>query len=510
MSTILVSILTFSAALSAFYFYRQKEMDLKYIDRELLHWVDNAKESLPKDYHDKIVDKSSIPKEQYDAIVDKNNRHCIKGGLQYIWSVLVLDPEKIVFTTATSPGHNITKQDHAEFFEVHRDPGAFSGALKAMEPHFSSFKNEWGYGRMVLVPEIDSRGRVFMFGASISIDNIIASQRRIAFISLTISCLVLLIGFFYSLFLSGFIAKPINELSRIAGYISEGHFDHTIKLKGASELKSLSAAINHMSQTIKKNISDLKNREEELKRHRQHLQELVEERTTELGVAQDKLISTEKLAALGKLAGMVGHELRNPLGVIRNSAYFLKMKLSGSTDDEKIRKHINILEEEVERSDRIINDILTYGRIKEPSKINVDLNKIAKKVVERLHLPKGIIFDFRPGAKTGEIMADENQMIHLFNNIILNAIDAMGKQGTLSISTLAKSGNLEIRIKDTGIGIPSENIDKVLDPGFSTKAHGAGLGLAICESIVTLHNGEIYIASETDNGTEVVILLPFK
>ncbi|MCF7888791.1 MAG: PAS domain-containing protein, partial [Victivallales bacterium] len=271
MSTMLLTVAALSLIISVSVYYFAKEVQLSNIDKKLLRWANYSKTTLPDNFHDRIVNKTTVSKKQFDKIVARNNQRCLEMDLQYLWSVLVLDPDTIVFTTSTSPLKDISQNDYAEFFEVHSDPEAFETALKAMKPVFSTFHNKWGYGRMVLVPEYDSKGRVFMFGASVSIDSILAKQKKIAFSALGISFGILLLGFIYSLLLSSFFSKPIVKLSNMADYISRGHFDCTLELKGANELVKLSRTINKMTMTIKKNIQELKESELEGKQYKRML-----------------------------------------------------------------------------------------------------------------------------------------------------------------------------------------------------------------------------------------------
>lgn len=228
----------------------------------------------------------------------------------------------------------------------------------------------------------------------------------------------------------------------------------------------------------------------------------------ELKKLQEKVIQSEKLAVLGKLAGSVSHELRNPLGVIRNSVYFLKMKLGQTLEDEKIKKHLDILEEEIGISDRIINDILAFARIKEARLVETDMNKITEDLLKGMKIPENIRIIPRLNGDLPTILADEVQIKQAFSNIMLNAVQAMPNGGELTIANRANNGVIEVDVIDTGIGIAKENLDKIFDPLFSTKAKGTGLGLTVCQGIIEIHGGSIEIESEVGKGTRFTVRFP--
>ncbi len=228
----------------------------------------------------------------------------------------------------------------------------------------------------------------------------------------------------------------------------------------------------------------------------------------ELKQAQERLLRSEKLASLGELAGSVSHELRNPLGVIRNSVYFLKMKLGQALKDEKIKKHLDILEKEIELSDKIINDILAFARIKETRLAETDINYIIKNILKVTKNPKNIKITLQLNSNLPHISADEVQLKQAFSNIMLNAVQAMPDGGELTIASRTNNENIEVDISDTGTGISKEDLDKIFNPLFSTKAQGTGLGLTVCQGIIEIHGGSIEAESEIGKGTKFIVKLP--
>ena len=236
---------------------------------------------------------------------------------------------------------------------------------------------------------------------------------------------------------------------------------------------------------------------EELQRAYDNLKEL-----------QERLIRSEKLAVLGKLAGIVGHELRNPLGAIKNAVYFLRMKLSKTIEDEKVKRHLEILDEEVSKSDKIINDILTFTKIREPRLSETEINEVIETSLKKIEIPKTIEVVAELKSDLPEILADAVQLEQVFYNIILNAVEAMPNKGRLTVRSVAKDDFLEVHISDTGQGIPKENLGKIFGPLFSTKPQGIGLGLSFCQEIIQGHKGKIEAESEFGKGTEFTIKLP--
>jgi len=230
----------------------------------------------------------------------------------------------------------------------------------------------------------------------------------------------------------------------------------------------------------------------------------------QLQEALDKLVRSERLAALGEMAAMIGHELRNSLGVIRNSVYFLKLKLAKPSQEKQILKYLDILEEEVRISDKVISDILTFNRIKTPVLRKGDINAILTEELGRINFPIGIRKELDLDPSLPEIEVDVDQLRRVFANIVDNALDAMPDGGELLVKTFLQEAWFVVVFTDMGMGIPTENLSKIFKPGFTTKQHGSGLGLAICESVLGLHNGKIEVKSQVGKGTQVSIYLPYE
>jgi len=222
--------------------------------------------------------------------------------------------------------------------------------------------------------------------------------------------------------------------------------------------------------------------------------------------AQEELIRTEKLAAVGKLIGSIGHELRNPLSAISGSAYYLSMKIKDK--DEKVMKHLNLLQREVQKSNNIISELLDYTRVKLPSFEEVDMNSIIIDTFDNFKFPENIVLERHLDANLPRIQIDPNLIQQAFQNIVFNAIQAMSDGGALKISTSIGEGMIWIAFEDTGVGITREILRKIFIPLFTTKKKGIGLGLSIVKEIIEKHGGKIEVESEINIGTTFIVKLP--
>ncbi len=252
-------------------------------------------------------------------------------------------------------------------------------------------------------------------------------------------------------------------------------------------------------------ITERKTAERQLARQAKHLEEIVEERTQDLREAQSQLIKAEKMITLGELAGSVGHELRNPLAVIRNSVYLLK---SASTDETKRGEYINLIEQETVNASRIITDLLDYSHIQPLKPIACDAVDIVNEVLERNKPPENVSVSIQVPRDLPKILVNPQQIGQIMANLVCNAYEAMPQGGSLEISGESKEERMEINIKDTGKGISKKELAKIFEPLFTTKPRGIGLGLAISRRLADLNRAEIQVNSKTGEGTIFTLSLP--
>ena len=229
---------------------------------------------------------------------------------------------------------------------------------------------------------------------------------------------------------------------------------------------------------------------------------------TELKHLQEDLIKSAKFNVIGQLASAVGHELRNPLGVIKNSVFYLNMILKDDAD-KKIFKHLKIMDKKINSANNIINDLLDITRIKVPTLQLTDLNKTVRNALSNITVPENIILDIKL-AKMPKSLLDKEQIQRVIQNLVMNAIQAMTEGGKLTIQTSKHDSNVKLIVKDTGVGIPKKDIAKLFTPLFTTKAKGIGLGLVICKQLVEGHNGTIIAKSKVGEGSEFIVELPIK
>ena len=227
---------------------------------------------------------------------------------------------------------------------------------------------------------------------------------------------------------------------------------------------------------------------------------------------EQRLMRSEKLASIGRLAAGIAHEINNPLTSVLTFSSLLLRK--AETGDQK--EKLEIIVKETTRCRQIVRDLLNFARQGEPKKEECSINQVIENALSltknQLKVSETRIALQKELGEVPLLQLDPNQMIEVFVNITINAIDAMPQGGELRMTTcLAQGGkSVEIRVSDTGHGISKENLEKVFDPFFTTKdaGKGTGLGLSVTYGIIDRHNGTIDVESEVGKGTTIIIKLP--
>jgi signal transduction histidine kinase len=216
----------------------------------------------------------------------------------------------------------------------------------------------------------------------------------------------------------------------------------------------------------------------------------------------------ERVNTIGEIAGMIGHDLRNPLTGISSAAYYLKRKY-GSVMDEKGRDMLEVIEKDVNYSNKIVSDLLDYSRPIQLDLRDMNPKSAFEEALSHVEFPKNFqLIDLTKS--TPPIRIDADKMKRVFINMIKNAVDAMPNGGKLTVTSEKINDAVKIAFADTGLGISEENLKKLFGPLFTTKAKGMGLGLAICKRIVEAHGGRISVESAVNKGTTFTITIPLE
>ncbi|MFH2122448.1 MAG: ATP-binding protein [Pseudomonadota bacterium] len=223
---------------------------------------------------------------------------------------------------------------------------------------------------------------------------------------------------------------------------------------------------------------------------------------------EEELRRSERLAALGKMAAGVAHELRNPLSSIKGLAILLKSRFQEESSDQETA---DILVQEVERLNRSIGELLDYARPQKLNKENILPEEVVRKAVSLIRMDAesmGVRINVVMADNLPFLSADQDKLNQVFLNLFLNSIQAMEQGGALDIQVMAEGKNVLFTIKDTGCGVRKEDLPRIFDPYFTTKPEGTGLGLAMSMKIVEEHGGTMTFQSEKDVGTTVIVSLP--
>ena len=273
------------------------------------------------------------------------------------------------------------------------------------------------------------------------------------------------------------LTNPIKVLVDSTARVATGDLDEQCELKTHDEIGDLAAAFNQMTRDLKQ--------------------------------SRDQLIQAERLATAGKMSASFAHEIRNPLSSMRMLAQMLMQKPEMS--QERHQQSLRYILEEIERIDAIVKGLMDFAR---PTALNLTQQSLApvlKAVLDLMeanlaHHKIALMLDL--STVTPEIQFDSDKLKQAFMNVVLNAMEAMPQGGVLEVSILAEVDRVGIKVVDTGIGIPEEDLVQLFEPFFTKKTRGTGLGLANVKRILEEHGGSVEIESTLGEGTEVSLWLP--
>jgi len=274
-------------------------------------------------------------------------------------------------------------------------------------------------------------------------------------------------------------------------------------LRGAD--RGVVGVIEHLKDITEYKKAEFAGRDaqERLLEQQRHETERVE---AELSKLREELIQKTRLAAIGQVSASIAHDLRNPLGSVRNASYFLRRHVR--KEEPKLAEYTQIIDEEVAKADQIITNLLEMARPKVPHKQRVDLGGIIKEVLSLAEGASGVHCEMSMAPDPFVVQADPNQLRQVVGNIVDNAIEAMKGRGCFFVEACRDAGYDTIVFRDTGPGFAPDVKSTVFEPLMTTKASGTGLGLTICSKIIENHGGSIAIEDFEGRGAAVRIRLP--
>ena len=228
-------------------------------------------------------------------------------------------------------------------------------------------------------------------------------------------------------------------------------------------------------------------------------------RTRELERVQEELLRKERLAAMGEMAAGLAHEIRNPLAVMKNSLHLLGEAVSNK---EKARRHLDLMGTQLDEASYIVRELLDFTREIKPEFSSASVNDLARASLRSRRPPRRVKVVKDLSRNLPEIKVDATQIRQAFQNLISNAIQAIPKEGKVSIRTYLEQKHLNIAVSDTGEGISRENLDKIFQPLFTTKSKGIGLGLTVTKRLVEANGGRIEVNSKEGEGTTFHLRFP--
>lgn len=305
---------------------------------------------------------------------------------------------------------------------------------------------------------------------------------------------------------------PLSELMKGTQHLGAGELGYQIDLgPQQGELTELAASFNTMSW-------QLKEARNEINAWTQTLEARVEQKTSELTGAREEMSRVERMASIGKLAAVVAHEINNPLAGILTYAKLLKKHASKepARNVENIEM-LDLIESESRRCGEIVRNLMTFGRPSsmnyEPADLNAVIDRCVRLVNHQLEL-KNIELQLKLARDLAPVRCDPGQIEQVLLALVMNAIDAMPNGGALTLATRKAPGrpDVQVEVRDDGVGMPSEVLKNMFEPFFTTKerGRGLGLGLAISRQIVERHQGRIEVKSEPGKGTAFTITLPMQ
>ena len=404
----------------------------------------------------------------------------------------------------------------------HQNPGK-SGALVSEPKKWTVYKTDKGSTAMKVISQIPNETDCFTGSCHVHKEN----QQILGFVEADLSLalldealfkqglaltayviiFVLAVSMFLGIINYKIVTHPVQQLTEAMEHVANGDLNYSVPIKSNDEIGMLGSAFNAM-------IKDLKTARDQREKWTQTLEEEIAKKTEEIQKTHANLVQTEKLASLGRMAAGVAHEINNPLTGVVTFAHLLKKQFAPESTEAQ---DLDIIIEQAERCSKIIKNLLTFARATPTEKGKVSINDVLSRTIfmvqnqEKFHHIK---FNINLENTQFIIVGDSSQFQQIFLNMFINAADAMGGRGNITVAThtVKEDGksSVEIEFTDEGTGIKEEDMAKLFEPFFTTKpvGKGTGLGLSVSHGIVKHFGGTITVKSEVGKGTSFFVRLP--
>ena len=345
-------------------------------------------------------------------------------------------------------------------------------------------------------PDQTGREPMWLLMAAAPKSQVFASLYRFRLVFAGLVLAVILAALALSLLLAKRIAEPLAELRDGARRMGGGDLAHRIAVRGADEIGQVATEFNRMGEALYESYHRLQQREQA--------------KSEQLHEVTQQLVESEKLAAVGQLAAGVAHEINNPMGIA--SLYVQQLLESGQLSAGQEQK-LRIVERHAERVGRITQGLLDFARARQYRREAFDVAEIVRAAIEvqtPLFTAAQVEVALRIGEGSFAIVGDGEQVQQVFENLLRNAVQAIGRDGRVDVEIAQSAESLVVRIADSGPGIASEHIEHIFEPFFTTKeiGEGTGLGLAISYGTIKAHSGRMEAENRKEGGAVFSVFLP--
>ncbi|MBT3393012.1 MAG: HAMP domain-containing protein [Elusimicrobiaceae bacterium] len=452
----------------------------------------------------------------YTPLIYKNQKRWIAVGLNVsfidkmtrsyneresiLWALYTKEGEVIASSTSKGVVRGDDEKSVELFKEFNDKETAYTGEMLKINKtlYFSAMKNisklNW---KIYYRKRLNTSSKVYMVVKE-------------GYIWMLVGALAFLI--LCSYYLALIVVKPIKILFEVATKMGEGRFDETPDLIAPNnEIGDLVLAFGEMMDSLKLKTEKILVVQKDLENANQTLETKVEARTRELKSVLDELIKKERLVTIGQMASIVSHEIRNPLAVIKNSAYLIKTKIDNlDIEDPKVERHLSIIDSEIKQANDIISEILGFARTRDLQLNPNNINAYLRDIISSSIVPDNVEIMDEISEQDAKVNIDAEEIKQAIRNLIGNAVEILAEKdtGKIVVSTKIKANAVKISISDNGPGMDEETKEKIFTPFFTTKARGTGLGLAVVKKAINRHNGKIKVLSKLGKGSIFNIYLP--